>query len=282
MLDLHLHSIVSDGRLSPGDLVRHAYAHGVRVMALSDHDTTDGVAEAQQVGEALGVRVIPAIELSTDLPGASIHVLGLFLNHENAEFQSVIRGFREARLTRAAEMVEALTRLGAPITLARVFEIAGEGSVGRPHVAQALLEAGHIQSIDEAFDRFIGRGGPAYFEGFRLEPAEGIRLIHSVGGLAAWAHPNELDGKDWRQYLQAVVSAGIDGLEVYYSKEYGPEIAAQMHEACKTYDLVPTVGSDFHGFGTLAALPGSVQSPSDLLQRLEARVARIRTEFQRA
>lgn len=262
--------------MSPGDLVRHAHAHGVRVMALSDHDTTDGVAEAQRVGAELGVRVIPAIELSTDLPGASIHVLGLFLNHENDEFQTVIRGFREARLTRAAEMVEALTRLGAPIELDRVFEIAGEGSVGRPHVAQALLEAGHIQSIDEAFDRFIGRGGPAYFEGFRLEPAEGIRLIHSVGGLASWAHPNELDGKDWREFLPAVVAAGIDGLEVYYSKEYGPEIAAQMHQACSSYDLVPTVGSDFHGFGTLLAAPGSVASPSNLLERLEQRVERIR------
>ena len=279
MLDLHLHSTVSDGRMSPGDLVRHAHAHGVRIMALSDHDTTDGVAEAQRVGAELDVRVIPAIELSTDLPGASIHVLGLFLNHANDEFQTVIRGFREARLTRAAEMVEALTRLGAPIKLERVFEIAGEGSVGRPHVAEALLEAGHIQSIDEAFDRFIGRGGPAYFEGFRLEPAEGIRLIHSVGGLASWAHPNELDGKDWREFLPAVVAAGIDGLEVYYSKEYGPEIAAQMHQACATYDLVPTVGSDFHGFGTLAAAPGSVASPSDLLDRLESRVARIRTKF---
>src|SRR5579859_7975984 len=115
MLDLHLYSTVSDGRLSPGDLVRKAYSHGVRIMALSDHDTTDGVAEASAVGQTLGVRVIPAIELSTDLPGASIHVLGLFLNHDNDAFQATIRGFREARLERAREMVEALTRLGAPI-----------------------------------------------------------------------------------------------------------------------------------------------------------------------
>ncbi|MDQ6670094.1 MAG: PHP domain-containing protein [Chloroflexota bacterium] len=276
MLDLHLHSTVSDGRLAPGDLVQHAYAHGVRVMALSDHDTTDGVAEAQRVGEQLGVRVIPAIELSTDLPGASIHVLGLFLQHDNAGFQTTVRSFREQRLTRAAEMVEALTQLGMPIKLERVLEIAGEGSVGRPHVAEALLEAGYIQSIDEAFERFIGRGGPAYFEGFRLEPAEGVRLIHSVGGLAAWAHPNELDGKNWRDYLPAVVAAGIDGLEVYYSKDYGPDIPNQMLEACRTHDLVPTVGSDFHGFGTLAVPPGSVRSPSDLLERLERRVAHIR------
>ena len=126
MLDLHLHSTVSDGRLAPGDLVRLAHAHAVRVMALSDHDATDGIAEAQRVGAELGVRVIPAIELSTDLPGASIHVLGLFLNYQDADFQATIRGFRDARLTRAKEMVDALTRLGAPIKLERVFEIAGD------------------------------------------------------------------------------------------------------------------------------------------------------------
>jgi predicted metal-dependent phosphoesterase TrpH len=275
-LDLHLHSTVSDGRLSPSELVRYAQGEGVTTMALSDHDSTDGVAEAQRVGAEVGVRVIPAIELSTDLPGASIHILGLFLDHQDSTFQAAIRGFREARLTRAEQMVDALNRLGAPISLRRVFEIAGEGSVGRPHVAQALLEAGHIQSIDEAFERFIGRGGPAYFEGFRLEPEEGIRLIHSVGGLASWAHPNELDGRDWREFLPAVVAAGVDGLEVYYSKDYGPEVRAQLLEACAAHDLVPTVGSDFHGFGTLCVPPGAVASPPDLLERIEAHVGRIR------
>jgi predicted metal-dependent phosphoesterase TrpH len=276
MLDLHLHSTVSDGRLSPSELVRFAHGHGVTTMALSDHDSTDGVAIAQQVGATLGVRVIPSIELSTDLPGASIHILGLFLDHTEPEFQTTVRGFRETRLTRAEQMVDALSQMGAPIKLQRVFEIAGEGSVGRPHVAQALLEAGHIQTIDEAFDRFIGRGGPAYFEGFRLEPAEGIRLIHSVGGFASWAHPNELDGRDWREFLPAVVAAGIDGLEVYYSKDYGPDVPTAMLEACATHDLVPTVGSDYHGFGTLQVAPGSVASPPDLLERLEARVSRLR------
>jgi predicted metal-dependent phosphoesterase TrpH len=275
-LDLHLHSTVSDGRLSPSELVRYAHSEGVTTMALSDHDSTDGVAEAQRVGSDLGVRVIPAIELSTDLPGASIHILGLFLDHQDSSFQAAVRGFREARLTRAEHMVDALNRLGAPISLQRVFEIAGEGSVGRPHVAQALLEAGHIQTMDEAFERFIGRGGPAYFEGFRLEPEEGIRLIHSVGGLASWAHPNELDGRDWREFLPAVVAAGVDGLEVYYSKDYGPEVRAQLLEACGAHDLVPTVGSDFHGFGTLCVPPGRVASPPDLLERIEARVGRMR------
>jgi 3',5'-nucleoside bisphosphate phosphatase len=276
MLDLHLHSTVSDGRLTPSELVRFAHGRGVTTMALSDHDATDGVHAAQQVGTELGVRVIPGIELSTDLPGASIHILGLFLEHADPAFQQRIRNFRETRLTRAEQMVEALGRIGAPISLERVFEIAGEGSVGRPHVAQALLEAGHIQSIDEAFDRFIGRGGPAYFEGFRLEPAEAVRDIHSVGGFASWAHPNELDGKNWREFLPQVVDAGIDGLETYYSKEYGPDVLADMLDACRAYDLVPTVGSDFHGFGTLQAPPGSVASPPDLLERLEERVEKLR------
>jgi len=277
-LDLHLHSTVSDGRLTPSELVRFAHSHGVTTMALSDHDATDGVDQAQQVGELLGMRVIPAIELSTDLPGASIHVLGLFLEHHDADLQVTLRGFREARLERASQMVEALNRLGVPISLERVFEIAGEGSVGRPHVAQALLEAGHIQTMDEAFDRFIGHGGPAYFEGFRLEPVEGIRIIHSVGGFASWAHPNELDGKDWRTYLPAVLEAGVDGLEVYYAKsgDYPESVNADMLAACAAHDLVPTVGSDYHGFGTMMAPPGSVSSPPDLLERLEERVARLR------
>ena len=276
-LDLHLHSTVSDGRLTPPELVRYAQSQGVTTMALSDHDATDGVAEAQRVGAEVGVRVIPGIELSTDLPGASIHILGLFLDYQDSTFQSAVRGFREERLTRAEQMVDALNRIGAPISLERVFEIAGEGSVGRPHVAQALLEAGHIQTIDEAFDRFIGRGGPAYFEGFRLEPEEGIRMIHEVGGFASWAHPNELDGRDWREFLPAVVAAGVDGLEVYYSKDYGPEVPAALLEACAAHDLVPTVGSDYHGFGTLCVPPGAVASPPELLERLEDRLQRLRS-----
>jgi predicted metal-dependent phosphoesterase TrpH len=275
-LDLHLHSTVSDGRLSPEALVRFAGESGVTTMALSDHDATDGVDIAQRVGQELGIRVIPALELSTDLPGASIHILGLFVDHEDPVFQATLKEFRSARLERAEQMVNALTRLGAPISLERVFEIAGEGSVGRPHVAQALLEAGHIQTIDEAFERFIGRNGPAYFEGFRLEPDDGIKLIHDVGGLASWAHPNELDGRDWRDFLPAVLAAGVDGLEAYYSKEYPPDVQQSLLDACQEHDLVPTVGSDYHGFGSLMVPPGSVASPADLLDRLETRVTRLR------
>lgn len=253
-----------------------AHENGVRVMALTDHDSTDGVAEAQATGAELGIRMIPGIELSTDLPGASIHVLGLFLDHEQPHFQEMVRKFRTARVERAEKMVEALDRLGVPISLQRVFELAGEGSVGRPHVAAALLEAGHIQEISEAFDRFIGHGGPAYFEGFQLAPADAVELIHSVGGLASWAHPFELDGKAWQDYLPAMLEAGVDGLEAYYSKDYAEEATRALLDACDRHGLVPTVGSDYHGFDGMDRLPGSVPSPSDLLDRLEARVALVR------
>jgi 3',5'-nucleoside bisphosphate phosphatase len=271
-IDLHLHSTVSDGRLGPAELVRLAHEQGVRVMALTDHDTTDGVPEAMAAAADLGVRVIPGIELSTDVPNASIHVLGLFLDHRRPRFQAMVRRFRDARLERARRMVDALAALGAPVSLGHVLEIAGEGSVGRPHVAQALLDAGHVQSIAEAFERYLNRDGPAYFEGFRLEPAEAVRLIHSVGGLAAWAHPYQLDGRDWRDYLSLMLAAGIDGIEVYYGKPYPPEAVDALLRACAEHDLVPTVGSDYHGFASMDALPGSVASPPGLLERLEARV----------
>lgn len=271
-LDLHLHSTVSDGRLAPGDVVRLAHSCGVTTMALTDHDSTDGVAEAELVGAELGVRVIPGIELSTDMPGASIHVLGLFLDYRSLEFQETVAQFRAARLTRAQHMCDALAALGAPISVERVFEIAGEGSVGRPHVAQALLEAGHIQSIEEAFERFIGRNGPAYYEGFRMEPADAVKLVHRVGGLAVWAHPVELDGRAWHEFLPSLIAAGIDGLEAYYSKDYGPDTPRELVEACTRHGLVATVGSDFHGFASMDRPPGSVEAPNDLLLRLEARL----------
>lgn len=277
VLDLHLHSLVSDGRLPPADLVRLAHAEGVTALALTDHDATDGLAEATAVGAELGVRVIPGIELSTDVPGASIHVLGLFLDYQQADFQVMVGKFRSARIERAQQMVDALARLDAPISVERVFELAGEGSVGRPHVAQALLEAGHILTIQEAFDRFLAHGRPAYFEGFRLEPRDAIELIHSVGGFAAWAHPYELDGKDWRQFLPILVEGGVDGLEAYYGKDYPPGAREALLKACALHDLVPTVGSDFHGFHGMDRPPGSVASPPDLLWRLEERVARIRS-----
>jgi predicted metal-dependent phosphoesterase TrpH len=262
---------VSDGVRAPSDLVRYAHEQGVLAMALTDHDTTDGMAEALQTGAELGVRIIPGIEISTDLPGASIHVLGLFLDWEQPAFQEMIRRFQDARVTRLHNMINKLAELGAPLDANRVLEIAGEGSVGRPHVARAVREAGHVASIQEAFDRFLAHGQPAYFEGYRLEPKDAVDLIHSVGGVAAWAHPYEINGKDWHELMPPMLESGIDALEVYYGHEYGPEAIPALLDICRANDLIPTVGSDYHGFVNMDRPPGSVPAPKDTLARVEAR-----------
>jgi predicted metal-dependent phosphoesterase TrpH len=163
-VDLHLHTTVSDGRLTPRELLRRAHANGVRVLAVTDHDNTDGLPDAQDEAAALGLELIPGIELSTDLGSIGVHVLGYFLRWEDPSLQARLAPMRDDRLWRAQRMVERLGALGYPIAWERVLEIAGEGVVGRPHIAQALLEAGHVQTMAEAFDRFIGRNGPAYVE----------------------------------------------------------------------------------------------------------------------
>lgn len=278
-VDLHLHSTVSDGRLSPAELVALAHRNGVRRMALTDHDATNGQAEAMAAGARLGVEVIPGIELSTDIPGTEVHLLGLFLDHEQPGFQRTLTDFREARFNRAAGMVRKLGEMGLPISWERVQEIAGGGAVGRPHVAQALLEAGYVESMPEAFDRYIGRTGPAYVERAKLTPPEAVALVHSVNGLAVLAHPFETKGVF--EIIPELARAGLDGVECYY-QGYGPEQVRQLVEAARSLGLVPTGGSDYHGFpmsGMTEATnePGSVEIPPTCVDELlERRASRTR------
>src|SRR5712692_2147513 len=168
--DFHTHSTYSDGKLTPAQLADMAHHNGVRVMALTDHDTTAGLADmAETLCRYPEISLVKGVELSTDVPGSEIHILGYFMDVDDGNFQEELARFREGRIGRGQEMVRKLRALGMPITWERVQEIAGEASVGRPHVAQALLEQGHVQTIAEAFDRFIGREGPAYAERDKLD-----------------------------------------------------------------------------------------------------------------
>lgn len=269
-VDLHLHSTASDGRLSPAALVELAHRNGVRRMALTDHDTTEGLKAAVQVGRRLGVEVIAGIELSTDIPGREIHMLGHCLNYEQPSFQRTLAEFRQGRLERAEKMSAKLAEMGAPISWARVQEIAGEASVGRPHVAQALLEAGYVTSMPEAFDRFIGRNGPAYVERPKLAPAQAIELIHSVHGVAVLAHP--LEGGGVLDQVEGLVAAGLDGIECYY-QGYDSSRVELLVSTARAHGLVPTGGSDYHGFpmsgmSEASNEPGSVPVPPELLDEL--------------
>lgn len=245
--DFHTHSIYSDGRLQPSQLADMAHRHGVRVMALTDHDTTAGLVDmAEALRRYPEISLVQGVELSTDIPGSEIHILGYFMDVEDQDFQQELTRFREGRLGRGQEMVGKLRDLGMDITWERVQQIAGDASVGRPHVAQALLEKGYIQTIAEAFDRYIGRDGPAYAERDKLTPEQAITLIRRAGGIAFFAHPTYT--KDMESVLPSLKAAGLTGMEVYY-KAYPEDTVATLKRLADQYDLMPLGGSDYHGLG---------------------------------
>ena len=279
-IDLHLHSLASDGRLTPAELVRLAHQHGVGRLALTDHDTTEGLPEAISEGRKLGVEVIPGIELGTDSESGDLHMLGLFLRYDDGEFQQTLRRFRDGRVKRARETVGILNGLGLAITYERVREIAGEASVGRPHVAQALLEAGYVQSMPEAFDRYLGDDQPANLPREKFNPVQAIELIHSVGGLAVVAHPCE--GKGATHLVPELARAGLDGLECYY-QGYDATRVEGLVSLARQHGLVPTGGSDYHGFPLsghteVVNFPGSVEIPPGVVEELESRLRDRRDE----
>lgn len=272
--DLHTHSIRSDGVYEPAELVRLAGERGVEVLALSDHDTLSGVGEAIAAGERLGVRVISAVELNTESRWGDVHVLGYFLDPADRALAEHLRWLREHRARRIELMVENLNRLGFPITLEHVQRIAAGGALGRPHLAQALFEAGHVPSYDAAFDTLISKHSPAYVERVGLSPSEAVRLIVDRGGAAALAHPGTVNGL--RELLPDLVREGLAGIEVYYP-EHTPGWTAELRALGEGSALIPTGGSDFHGRGDHGGPLGGAYVPPKTVARLEAACAKIAT-----
>ncbi len=246
-----------------------ALRQGMEVIALTDHDTTAGIGEAQQAAAGSPLEVIPGLEINTEGPDGDVHVLGYYINPGYEPLQERLRTLREARLVRARKMIERLAELGMPLKWERVLEIAGQDSaVGRPHIARALVEAGYVATAREAFDRYIGNDGPAYVPRLRMRPEEAIVVIHQAGGVAVLAHP---DHHPILERLPDLVEAGLDGLEVYYP-EHTPEDVARLGALATRYGLLMTGGSDFHGPGLGKNAPmGSVPLPAGVVSRLTAR-----------
>jgi transcription antitermination factor NusB len=249
-VDLHAHTTFSDGDLSPEELVRAAAEAGLVGLGIADHDEILGIAPAMAAGVESGVEVVPAVELTSYLGEVEFHILGLFIDHEDDHLGAELDRFREGRRKRAVVMCDKLTQLGAPLQPDHVFRIAGSGAVGRPHVAAALVEAGHCSSVQEAFRRYIGDRGPAYVPKVKATPAEAIGLIHEAGGLAFLAHPG-VSGRDER--LPEILAAGLDGLETRHSLHAAPT-AEHYERWVNRRDLVRSGGSDFHGW-TLEGRP---------------------------
>ena len=267
-IDLHTHSLRSDGALEPGDLVGRAAERGVRIQALADHDTLDGVADAVAAGERLGVRVIAATELNTESEWGDAHILGYFLDPADAALADRLRWLREHRGRRIELMVQKLNALGYPVSLARVMEIAQGGSLGRPHLAQALFEAGHVPTYDSAFASLIAKDAPAYVSRIGLTPLEAVELIVAHGGVPSLAHPFTVVRLD--ELMPVIVAAGLVGIEAYYGA-HPPEMTALCLSLARRYALVPTGGSDFHGRGEHGAPLGGIFVPPETVEALEAR-----------
>ena len=258
--DFHCHSTESDGVLSPTDVVKLAFGEGVRVLALTDHDSTQGVAEARRAVEAYDdFTLIPGVELGTDIPGGEVHVLGFYLDPDDAGLQTTLEKLRDGRKGRGEGIVNKLREMGIDITWEQVQRFAGGGAVGRPHVAQALVEGGHVATVKEAFDRYIARNGPAYVEREKMTPAEAVGMIVQLGGVPCIAHPGYLEDLDG--VLADLKDAGLAGMEVYY-KDYAPDEVERLRQAAERFDLVPWGGSDYHGLhGPDEPLPGGMHTP---------------------
>lgn len=244
--DLHLHTTASDGTLTPAELVQYAAGEGFGLIAVSDHDSVDGVAAAREAGRKLGVRVLTAVELSCGAQ-KEIHILGYGFDPENAAMRDFCRARRENRVERTRTMCAQLADCGKPISFDRVMELA-RGVVGRPHVARALLEAGHVSSVSDAFDRFLTPGKPGYVPKEDVKVADAVRLIESAGGAAVLAHPMEL--KMGEMALEALVhewkGQGLAGIEVYHPSAANNH-AAYLHRLAERENLLVTGGSDYHG-----------------------------------
>jgi len=248
-IDLHTHTRHSDGTFEPRESVALAIERGLRVLAITDHDSTAGIPEAQATAAGSGLEVVPGVEFSAEYEGGSVHVLGYWTDPEHEEFREELLRLREDRVRRGERMVELLRALGYPITAERVREIAAGGSVGRPHVAQALVEAGAVPTIGDAFSQeLIGTGGRAYVAKHALHPVEAVRLIRRAGGVAVLAHPAH-----WRDgipvpdaLIEEMVEAGMDGIECAHP-DHPPAVEARYREMATRLGLAATGSSDCHG-----------------------------------
>lgn len=268
-IDLHTHTTASDGALSPRALVALARDNGLAAIAVTDHDTTAALDEASAAGRALGVEVIPGVEMSTDVDQGEVHILGFFIDHRDPDLQALLTKLRDARFGRARKMVDKLAQMGLPLDWQRVQRFAGDGSVGRPHVAKAMVERGYVPDIKSAFDRYISRNGPAYVERYKLTPEEAVRVVCRVRGLAVLAHP--LEGRGSLHMAADLAIVGLAGIECYYTG-YTPEETALIETTADKLGLARSGGSDFHGDGIAAsAVLGQPAVPYAVLEALRAR-----------
>lgn len=271
-VDLHAHSTASDGSRAPTDVIREAHRVGLAAIALTDHDTLDGIREATETGDALGVRVVPGVELSAVEGDVETHILGLHLA-DTRELEARLVELRAMRRSRAQRIVARLNELGVRVEFSAVLEQAGGGAIGRPHVARAMIAEGWAVDFRDAFERYLGNGKAAYVGKDRLAVTDAVELIHRAGGLAILAHPSHTGNRD---RIAAFVEQGIDGVEVRHPS-HSSEDTLRLAALVEHFSLVPSGGSDWHGAAEGPRTLGMMHVPAHWLneqdRRLRVRVA---------
>ena len=269
MIDLHLHTTASDGRLTPTQLVEHAAAAGIRILAITDHDTTDGYDEAAAEASRRGVLLVPGIEITAVERGRDVHMLGYFFNRGDGRLAHFLTAQRATRIARIVEIANRLGSLGMPVDIQPLLDQAqrqSAKSIGRPRLARAMIEAGYVATTREAFDRWLGQGCPAFIERAGASPEEVIGLIHRAGGLVSLAHPGRtrIDTR-----IATLRDAGLDAIEVYHS-DHDTDMVAAYFELARQLNLMITGGSDFHGDPAHGIEPGASVLPEREWNRLVA------------
>ena len=278
MIDLHMHTTASDGRCTPEELVQRAWNVGIRTMSVTDHDTMAGVEPASRAAAPLGMTVVPGIEITSVHRGKDVHMLAYFISESAPGLKEMLSRQRRLRIERAAEIADRLDRLGAPIDVAALIELAsqpGGKALARPQIAQALIAAGHVATIAEAFERYLGEESPAYVPHQGASPAEVVALVTAGGGVASLAHPGYRPQDD---IIPGLVEAGLEAIEVFHSS-HDPVAEAHYFALAEKYELLVTGGSDYHGEGVRRAeFFGAVRLPQEhynaLLVRASAGVQR--------
>ena len=275
--DLHLHTNFSDGSLTPEELVTEARLAGLVAISVTDHDILDGIEPALLEGEKHGIEVIPGVELSAEANGEEVHILGFCMDWREPQFRERLQEFRESRRVRAMRMVDKLNQLGLAIDYDDVLKHADSTSVGRPHVAAALVERGHVYNISEAFNRFLGDDGPAYMPKHKLSPAEAIAMILDVGGVPILAHPGSLQ----QNSVSELMSLGLMGLEALHP-QHNVQISNYYCDFAKEQNLLITGGSDCHGRAKDRMTLGNIKLPYKHVDALKKAGAAILQKLEQA
>jgi len=269
LADLHVHTSVSDGKYTPEEIVRRAAAFGLKYLAICDHDSVDGVAPAIAAAKKFPhLTVIPGVEMSTLAVGSEVHMLGYFIDYNDPAFRKLLAELSDSRIGRAQAMVDKLNEMGINVEWSRVQELAGDGTIGRPHIANAMLEKGYVSTFKEAFDKYIAQGGPAYVERSKITPAEAVGIIIKAKGLPVLAHPFTVNEPE--KLIKELKEAGLVGMEVYYNN-YSPDERKTLAKLATKYELVAAGGSDYHGIDEAAeTLLGESGTPLEAAERLIA------------